>query len=185
MKFDATMALVLIDVQEAIDDPCFGELSNPDYLLRLKDVLSIWRGRNWPVFHIKTNDPDISSPYHMVNVANAFKAEAQPQPGETVIEKETPCAFINTGFGSMLRMDGCEKMLVCGVATQHGVDATVRHAAALGFEVFVLEEATAATAVSDPTGKEWPASYVQRLSMGVLGEKYASVVTMADVFAAL
>ncbi|NVK17802.1 MAG: cysteine hydrolase [Methylocystaceae bacterium] len=185
MKLDATTALVVIDVQNAIDDERWEGKNHPDYISRIQDLLSIWRGRNWPIFHIKHNSADPDSSYFVDGPGNDFKDQAQPLPGEIVIEKTQNCAFIKTSLGSMLRMEGAEKLLVCGVVTQHSVDATVRHAAGLGFETYVMSDACTATPVSDKNGRLWDAADVHALTLGILDGEYCQVMTMGDIFAAI
>lgn len=185
MKLDASTALVVIDVQNAIDDARWEGKNNPDYISRVQDLLSIWRGRGWPVFHVKHNSKDPDSAYHPDGEGNDFKDQAAPRPGEIVIEKETNCAFINTGLGSMLRMEGADKLLVCGVVTQHSVDATVRHAASLGFEVYLMSDACTATPVTDAQGVLREAADVHAMVLGILDGEYCQVMSMQDTFAAI
>jgi len=185
MKFDASTALLVIDVQKAIDDPQWAEKNNPDYQGRIHDLLTLWRAKGWPVFHVKHNASDPLSPYHDGQPTNAFKPETAPMGGETVIEKNTNNAFLNTGLGSMLRIDGVDKLVVGGVLTQHSIDTTVRHGASLGFQVYVMADACTASPVTAPSGEVWAAEDVQAMTLGVLQEDYATVISMADIFSAI
>ncbi len=185
MELDESTALVVIDVQKAIDEPAWDGKNNPDYQMRIQDLLSIWRVRQWPVFHIKHNEPNPDSTFHTHSPTNEFKPETAPLPGEIIIEKEVNCAFINTGLGSMLRMEGCEKLVACGVVTHNSVDATVRHAGCLGFKTYVVDEACTAVPVTDGAGKTWSAEDVHRLYLAVLDGEYAEVVSVRDVFSAI
>jgi len=185
MELDATTGLVIIDVQQAIDEPEWDGKNNPDYQTRILDLLTLWRARNWPVFHIKHNSKNPLSAFHPDAETNEFKRETRPLPGEAIIEKEVNCAFIGTGLGSMLRMDGCEKIIVCGVVTHHSVDATVRHAACLGFKTYLASDACTAVPVTDKTGKVWSGDEVHNLSLAVLDGEYCQVITMQDIFKAI
>ncbi|MDV7340406.1 cysteine hydrolase family protein [Terasakiella sp. A23] len=185
MELDATTALVIIDVQKAIDEPCWDGKNNPDYQMRVQDLLSIWRVRKWPVFHVKHNEPNPASTYHTDKPTNDFKPETAPLPGEIVIEKEVNCAFIKTSLGSQLRTEGCDKIVFCGVVTHNSIDATVRHASCLGFLTYVVSDACTAVPVVDKAGKRWEAEDVHNLYLGVLDGEYADVITMQDVFAGI
>lgn len=185
MKFDAATALIVVDVQKAIDDPRWAEKNNPEYQGRIHDLLTLWRTKDWPIYHVKHNSLDPLSPYHDGQPTNDFKPETAPMGSETIIEKKTNNAFLNTSLGSMLRISGVDKLVVCGVLTHHSIDATVRHAAGLGFQTFVMGEACSASSVTDPTGQKWEAAAVHAMALGVLQEDYAQVISMADVFAAL
>lgn len=181
MELDQKTALVIIDMQKAIDEPRWDDKNNPDYEGAVLDLLTLWRAKDMPIFHVKHNEPNPASTFHTYAPTNAFKPETAPLPGECVIEKEVNCAFIKTSLGSLLRMEGCEKIVVCGVVTHNSVDATVRHAACLGFEVFLVEDACTAVPVTDLDGKVWPAHYVHRLTLGILHGEYCQVVKKDDL----
>lgn len=185
MELDATTALVIIDVQKAIDEPEWEGKNNPDYQTRIHDLLTLWRARDWPIFHVKHNAKNPHSAFHPLSETNAFKPETRPFPGEAIIEKEVNCAFIGTGLGSMLRIEGCTKVIICGVVTHNAVDATVRHAACLGFDTYVASDACTAVPVTDKTGKIWPAEDVHNLTLAILATDYCQVITMQDIFKAI
>lgn len=185
MELDASTALVVIDVQKAIDDPRWDGKNNPDYQTRILDLLTLWRARQWPVFHIKHNEPNPASTYHTYAPGNEFKPETKPLPGEAIIEKEVNCAFIKTSLGSQLRMDGCEKIVFCGVVTHNSIDATVRHASCLGFETYLVSDACTAVPVTDRTGKTWAAEDVHNLALAFLDGEYCDVISMQDIFTAI
>jgi len=185
MELDATTALVIIDVQKAIDEPAWDGKNNPDYQDRILDLLTIWRARDWPVFHVKHNEANPASTFHTFAPTNEFKPETAPLPGEIVIEKDVNCAFIKTSLGSQLRMEGCEKIVFCGVVTHNSVDATVRHAHCLGFKNYLMSDATTAVPVTDGRGKVWEAEDVHQLALAILGSEYAEIVTTRDVLTAL
>ncbi len=185
MELDNETGLLIIDMQKAIDEPIWDGKNNPAYETRILDLLTLWRARQWPIFHIKHNEANPASTFHTYAPTNAFKPETAPLPGEIIIEKEVNCAFIGTGLGSMLRMEGCKKLLVCGVVTHNSVDATVRHAGCLGFETYLVADACTAVPVVDRTGKEWAAEDVHQLYLSVLDGEYCTVVNMQDVFTAI
>ncbi len=185
MKLDEQTALIVIDVQRAIDEPQWDGKNNPDYQERIVTLLTLWRAKGWPVYHVKHNDPNPASTYHTYAPTNAFKVETAPHPGEVIIDKETNCAFIKTSLGSQLRMDGCYKLVFCGVVTHNSVDATVRHASCLGFETYLVEEACTAVPVTDHLGRTWAAQDVHHLTLGILGGEYCDVISLKDVFAAV
>ena len=68
-------------------------------------------------------------------------AEVAPVDGDTVIKKYTPSFFIGTNLEQMLRNSGVETVIIVGVATEIGVEATARHAAYLGFIPVVVSDA--------------------------------------------
>lgn len=67
----------------------------------------------------------------------------QPADGELVVEKNTSSAFNSTGIEWLLRNMGIETLVIAGMATEMCVETTARDAADRGFDVIVVEDATA------------------------------------------
>jgi biuret amidohydrolase len=66
-----------------------------------------------------------------------------PAPGELVVDKNTSSAFNSTGFEWLLRNLEVETLVLAGMATDMCVETTARDAADRGFDVIVVEDATA------------------------------------------
>ena len=95
MPTTAPSALVIVDVQKAIDDPSWGDdRNNPHAEENIARLLERWRERRWPVFHIRHVSRDLRSTYR----DSPFKDEVLPRHGEHVIEKSTNSAFIGTSL---------------------------------------------------------------------------------------
>jgi len=63
--------------------------------------------------------------------------------GEPIVYKHYPNAFRETNLLEMLKEWEIERMVICGMMTHMCVDATVRAAADLGFQVLLAEDACA------------------------------------------
>lgn len=70
-------------------------------------------------------------------------AELAPRPDELVIDKNASSAFNGTGIDQLLRNLGLETLVVTGMATDMCVETTARDAADRGYNVIVVEDATA------------------------------------------
>jgi biuret amidohydrolase len=70
-------------------------------------------------------------------------AALEPEPGELVIDKNTSSAFSSTGIEWLLRNMDVETLVLVGMATDMCVETTARDAADRGFNVIVVEDATA------------------------------------------
>ena len=66
-----------------------------------------------------------------------------PAAGELVIDKNTSSAFNSTGFEWLLRNLEVETLVLAGMATDMCVETTARDAADRGFNVILVEDATA------------------------------------------
>jgi nicotinamidase-related amidase len=74
----------------------------------------------------------------------ALAPELTPREDEAIIDKITMSAFEGTPLAIALRDVGAKSFIVCGVATEIGIDPTVRHGADLGLIPVVVEDACAA-----------------------------------------
>lgn len=73
-----------------------------------------------------------------------FRDEFAPQPGEVVVgEHWCSSGFANTDLDLQLRKHGIDKVIVIGLIAHTCVEATVRFAAELGYDVTVVRDATA------------------------------------------
>ena len=92
-------ALLLIDLQKAIDDPSWGERNNPQAEANVARLLGAWRARGMPVYHVRHDSSEPQSTYRPGQPGHDFKPEVAPIPGEVVIAKRTNSAFILLSSG--------------------------------------------------------------------------------------
>jgi nicotinamidase-related amidase len=74
----------------------------------------------------------------------ALAPELAPREDEAIIDKITMSAFEGTPLAIALRDVGAKSFIICGVATEIGIDPTVRHGADLGLIPVVVEDACGA-----------------------------------------
>jgi len=73
-----------------------------------------------------------------------IRREFEPQPGEIMApEHWGSSGFANTDLDLQLKKHGIQKLIVIGLIAHTCVEATVRYAAELGYEVTVVKDATA------------------------------------------
>ena len=176
-------ALIVIDLQKAIDHPSWGERNNPEAEKNIAALLAAWRISRRPIYHIRHDSIEAASHYRPGQPGNDFKPEAQPLPGETVLVKRTNSAFIGTGLEAMLRAAQQNMLLVIGVITNNSVEATVRMAGNLGFDTFLVEDACFTFGRADWTGQFRSAAEVHAMSLANLDGEYCTVATTAEVLA--
>ena len=178
-------ALIVIDLQKAIDHPSWGERNNPDAESHVASLLQAWRSTHRPVYHIRHDSTDPASHYRSGQPGNDFKPEARPSPGEMVIGKRTNSAFIGTDLESRLHKANQTLLVVAGVITNNSVEATVRMAGNLGFHTFLVEDATFTFGRKDWHGNWRNADEVHAMSLANLDGEYCSVVRTKEILAAL
>jgi ureidoacrylate peracid hydrolase len=83
-------------------------------------------------------------PFEYGTWGGEFRAEFAPKPGE-IVASEHWCSsgFANTDLDLLLKRHGSHQLIVIGLIAHTCVEATVRYAAELGYEVTVVKDATA------------------------------------------
>jgi nicotinamidase-related amidase len=74
----------------------------------------------------------------------ALAPELKVRDDEAVLDKITMSAFEGTPLAIALRDCGLKSFIICGVATEIGIEPTVRHGADLGFIPILVEDACGA-----------------------------------------
>jgi nicotinamidase-related amidase len=175
--------LIILDVQDAIDQPCWDGKSNPGYLAVIQRLLKHWRSNGWPVIHIKHDEQTPTSSYYLNGAWNGIKNEVAPIAGETVVIKQQNCAFIGTELDAVLKALQVKRLVLTGVVIHNSMDATVRAGKALGYAFVLPSDATTAVPVVGPHGKTWDATTVHELTLAILGGEYAEVMSSVDLIA--
>src|SRR6266702_8399594 len=178
-------ALLVIDLQKAIDHPSWGERNNPQAEQNIAALLHVWRATRRPIYHIGHDSMEPGSPYRPGQPGNEFKPEAQPLAGEVVIRKRTNSAFIGTDLESQLRLAGQRGLGVTGVITNNSVEATVRMAGNLGFDTFLVEDAVFTFGRKDWNGTPHTAAEVHAMSLANLDGEYCTVIRTPAVLEAI
>lgn len=184
MNTSGQPALIVIDLQQAIDDPRWsaeGPRNNPQAEANIARLLAAWRGAGRPFFHIRHDSTEPQSTYRPGQAGNRFKAEAEPRPGEPVVAKTVNSAFVGTDLDARLKAAGATELVVCGVITNNSVEATVRNGANLGWAIRLVEDACFTYAKRDYAGTPRSAQEVHDMSLANLDGEYCQVVRTADV----
>jgi len=184
MKLPLTAALIVIDVQHAIDHPSWGERNNPNAESNMAALLQVWRATGRPIYHVRHDSVEPNSTYRPNQPGHAFKPEVEPLPGEVVIAKRKNSAFIGTDLEARLRRAGQETLVIAGVITNNSVEATVRMAGNLGFVTLLVEDATFTFGRTDWNGNFRNASEVHAMSLANLDGEYCTVVRTPEVLKA-
>ena len=185
MELPTNAALLVVDVQIAINRPEKGPRNNPRADENVARLLTAWRKLGRPIFHVKDNSTSLDSAFHPSKPGNAIQPYAQPLPGEPLIEKETHSAFIGTDLEARLRSAGIDTVVIAGFVTNHCVESTARVAGDLGFSTYVVADATGTHDLTRPDGRVFDADLVHAVSLANLHGEFATVVETDEVLAAM
>lgn len=79
-------------------------------------------------------------------------ASLAPLIDEHVVEKNVPSALINSGLERWLHARGIKRLVIVGVSISNSVEATARTAGNLGFDTWIVADATFTFAQQDYAG---------------------------------
>jgi nicotinamidase-related amidase len=170
-------ALIIVDVQNGFDDPRWGRRNNPEAEANIAKLLDAWRRSGRPVFHVQHSSSLRDSPLSPGMAGHAIKEIVAPRTGEPVIKKSVNSAFIGTDLEEQLQGSGIRTVVVTGLTTDHCVATTARMAGNLGFDTYVVSDATATFDREGADGKRYSAEEVHAVNLASLNQEFAKIVT--------
>ena len=172
-------ALILVDIQKAFDDIEYwgGQRNNPDAEENASELLQLWRKHNLPIFHIKHCSSKPESLLNEANPGNDFKDLVKPIGHEPIIKKNVNSAFIGTDLKEQLDNLKITKLVIVGLTTDHCISTTARMAGNLGFDTFLVSDATATFNKRGLEDQNYPAELIHATALASLSEEFARIVT--------
>ena len=148
MRLPADAVLLIIDAQEAVEGARHGVDDGPEVETNIAALVAAWRAEGLPLAHVGRHpSPGLLLP---------------PLDGEIVIVRNATSAFIGADLEARLDALGATTLVLCGALATHALEASARHAADLGYQVFVVADACRATDTADLEGGSGPLSMCGR-----------------------
>ncbi|WP_409463613.1 isochorismatase family protein [Amycolatopsis sp. GA6-003] len=152
-----TTALVLVDLQAGVLGMPLAPLSGDEVAAAARELAARARLAGVPVVLVTVAFPGSGGP--AVDASGPPMPEVQPPGWDQIVEgvaeegdlrvvKAGWGAFSSTGLEALLRERGIETIVLAGVATNFGVEGTAREAAARGFGVVVVSDATSSVSAA-------------------------------------
>jgi len=147
-------AIVVIDLQKGILSMPTKPYPAHDVVENAAKLVNTFRKNGMPVFlvHVITtketmlnvvSDDSFSRPSALPTDWAEFVPEMAPTPNDIVITKKQWGAFYGTDLELQLRRRGMDTIVLCGIATDYGVESTARFAYEYGFQQIFAEDAMA------------------------------------------
>jgi biuret amidohydrolase len=109
-----------------------------------KRLAGAFQLRQMMAWQRKTDIKDVEPWFLRDSPGFALAPELKVRDDEAVLDKITMSAFEGTPLAIALRDCGLKSFIICGVATEIGIEPTVRQGADLGFIPIVVEDACGA-----------------------------------------
>jgi nicotinamidase-related amidase len=176
-----TQALLIVDIQNDYFPGGKMELvGSPEAAQRARELLQAARAAGAPVFHVQHVSTRPGATFFLPGTeGQRIHADVQPAEGETVITKNFPNSFRDTGLGDALRAAGVKRLVIAGMMTHMCIDATTRAAADAGYECVLAHDACATRDLAFG-GTTVPAAQVHAAFLAALNGAYAKVVPAAE-----
>jgi nicotinamidase-related amidase len=169
MRLPADAVLLIIDAQEAVDGPRHGVGDGSEVETNIAALIAAWRVEGLPLAHVGRQSA--GSPF-------------PPLEGEIVIVRNATSAFVGADLEARLDELGATTLVLCGALATHALEASARHGADLGYQVFVVADACRAVDTADLRGRLWPAEDVRALALVHLKGETATIVDVATTLRA-
>ncbi|HEY1864682.1 MAG TPA: isochorismatase family protein [Roseiarcus sp.] len=169
MRLPADAVLLIIDAQEAVRGPRHDASGAPEAEQNIAALVAAWRAEGLPLVHVGRSASPLGVP--------ALE-------GEIVIVRTATSAFVAADLEARLDELGATTLVLCGALATHALEASARHAADLGYQLFVVADACRAVDTMDLTGRLWPAEDVQALALAHLKGETATIVDAATTLRA-
>lgn len=179
------LALLIIDMQKGMSTQAAGSRNNPGAESAIAALLSHWRKVGAPVVHVRHISRTPGSLFWPGQPGVEFQAQLAPLESEHIVEKNVPDAFINTGLERWLHARGIGRVAIVGVSTNNSVEATARTSGNLGFNTYVVSDATFAFSKHDYDDVPRSAQEVHAMALANLQGEYASILTASQLKDAL
>lgn len=174
-------ALMIIDVQKAFDDKKWGDRNNLSAEENISKILTVWRKKGWQVIHIQHMSDNPSSMFHPKNEGFKIKELVEPIEEEVIIKKKVNSGFIGTNLEGFLKINHITALVITGLTTPHCVSTTTRMSGNLGFNTYLISDATAAFGLKDQNGNYYDAETIHNTSLAILNEEFATILTTEQI----
>lgn len=173
--------LLVIDVQQGFNDPSWGQRNNPQAEENIAKLLEAWRRTDHPIIHVQHLSKEEHSLLRADNPGSQFKEQAQPQAHELIIQKSVNSAFIGTHLEQILHTHHFDTLVIVGLTTDHCVSTTTRMAGNLGFQTYVISDATATFERIGYDARNYTAQEIHDVSLVSLNHEFATVIDTQSV----
>jgi len=172
MRLPADAVLLIIDAQATGNA---GAGDGPEVEKNIAALVAAWRAEGLPLANV--------DPHPIARTARPALAIPPPD-GEIALVRHATSAFAGAVLESRLDELGATTLVLCGALGAQALEASARHAADLGYRVFVVADACWAADAADLQGRLWRAEDVRARTLSRLKGETATIVDVATTLRA-
>ncbi|MBT2744269.1 isochorismatase family protein [Bacillus sp. ISL-77] len=147
----------------------------------ISKILALWRDKGWRVIHIQHMSDNPHSVFYPKNEGFVIKEMVKPLEDELVITKKVNSSFIGTNLEEFLKLNNIANVVITGLTTPHCVSTTTRMSGNLGFNTYLISDATAAFGMKDQNGNYYDAELIHNTSLATLNDEFATILTTKEL----
>ena len=175
-------ALVVIDVQEAFDDPRWGRRNNRDADRNIANLVDAFGNAGLPVVFVQHRSGTPGTLFHPDNPGHALKDYLRASAPDLLVTKTVHSCFHGApDLHRWLAANGIGTLVVSGITTNHCCETTARAAGDLGYDVLFALDATHTFDRTGPEGRVVTADELARTTATNLDGEFATVVSTQEV----
>lgn len=180
------VALIVVDPQQAFDDPSWGPRNNPDADKNIAALVDAFTVANQPVVFIQHSSSDPDSTLHPDSPGHQLKHYLATAIPDLLVTKSVNSAFHGTpDLHTWLTGQGIRKLVIAGITTNHCCETTARVGGNLRYDVRFAIDATHTFDRATPDGGIMTADELARATATNLHGEFATVVSTAQVLESL
>jgi nicotinamidase-related amidase len=173
MRLPADVVLLIVDAQRVVVDPHENADDGPAVETNIAALIAAWRAERLPLAHVGRPASDVAASPALV---------VSPLDGEIVTVRSGTSAFDGADLEARLDELGATTLVFCGALAAHALEASVRDAGDLGYQVFVVADACQAT--DGARGRIGPEEDLRALSRASPRGEGATIVDVATALRA-
>lgn len=181
---DKSPILLCVDIQmgfELDEEYWGGGRNNKNAEQICGDIIHQWRKLDLDIIHIRHSSLIPESRLHASHAGFAFHRAAMPLDHEPVITKSVNSGFIGTNLKEMIDAKNANTLVIIGLTTDHCISTTTRMAGNLGYNTYLVHDATACFNRIGIDGKHIDAETMHQSALASLHKEFATVLHSTEL----
>lgn len=173
-------ALVVVDVQQGFRDrDHWGPRNNPQAEQNIAALVEAWRANDAPIVLVRHDSTEPTSPLRPGTLGNEFEPFIDGAHSVIVAKTVNSAFYGEPDLHAWLEQAGIDRLVICGITTNHCCETTARMAANLGYDVTFAIDATFTHDRTGPDGETISADRIAQMTATNLHDEFATIRTTA------